>query len=224
MLALIILASGHTVPPITMPAVQGMLVPKATAMSGERARPGTALPTPSPRSEPIAPPVPPVKAPPSERAITLPQPEPIPAKAHAATSVGNSAAPVVPVASPRGDSLSGGAAKIERTETRDDRVAAVQAGLLGQYLAVVKERVESHRDYPSFARQSGHQGTVMLRVRIAADGGIGSIAVAQSSGYGTLDRAAVAAVKRAAPFKAPAGFGLREVTVEVPIVYRLTAS
>jgi protein TonB len=82
--------------------------------------------------------------------------------------------------------------------------------------------VEHNREYPAMARQQGLQGTVTVRVAIRGDGSIAAVTVASSSGHKGLDKAAVSAVRRSAPFKPPAGFGLGEVTVEIPIVYRLT--
>ena len=48
--------------------------------------------------------------------------------------------------------------------------------------------------YPSRARRLGIEGRVLLRVRIAADGSPERVLVLESSGHGSLDRAARAAV------------------------------
>lgn len=100
--------------------------------------------------------------------------------------------------------------------------AGKPAARLTEYLTVVKNMVENNREYPAMARQLGLQGTVTVRVTIRSDGSIGALTLVGSAGHNSLDKAARSAVKRSAPFKAPGGFGLGEVTVDIPIVYRLT--
>ncbi len=50
--------------------------------------------------------------------------------------------------------------------------------------------------YPERARRAGHEGTVLVEVEILADGSVGDVALHQSSGYRTLDRAATRAARR----------------------------
>jgi protein TonB len=50
-------------------------------------------------------------------------------------------------------------------------------------------------DYPLVARRRGWEGTVTLDIELRADGSVGEIAVAQSSGYPLLDEAARDTVK-----------------------------
>ena len=50
--------------------------------------------------------------------------------------------------------------------------------------------------YPSRARRAGHEGTCTVEVEIRADGTVGQVKLHQSSGYRSLDRAAIAAAKR----------------------------
>jgi protein TonB len=98
---------------------------------------------------------------------------------------------------------------------------AVEKSLLGDYLETVRRAVEMNKEYPSAARQLGQQGSVIIRVRILRDGHLAEAGVIASSGHRHLDRAAVAAVRRAAPLKAPAGFDLDDVVLEIPITFRL---
>lgn len=91
-----------------------------------------------------------------------------------------------------------------------------------EYLAGVRTRIEAAREYPAMARQMALQGTVVLRVVIAGDGSLTSVQVSASSGHASLDKAAMNAVRRASPFRAPAGYGLGQVSIEVPLVFRLT--
>lgn len=50
--------------------------------------------------------------------------------------------------------------------------------------------------YPSQARQNGQEGSVIIRVHIAADGSVSSLAVRRSSGYASLDEAALNGVRQ----------------------------
>ena len=75
--------------------------------------------------------------------------------------------------------------------------------------------------YPMEARKMGQQGTVVLSVRLTAEGTVEALAVKESSGYVLLDQAALRAVKRwqfqAGTFAGvPVGW-----PVEVPIEFRL---
>ncbi len=49
--------------------------------------------------------------------------------------------------------------------------------------------------YPAIARRMGWEGTVLLDVEVDADGHVGHVTVARSSGHTVLDRAAIDAVR-----------------------------
>jgi periplasmic protein TonB len=49
--------------------------------------------------------------------------------------------------------------------------------------------------YPARARRLGEQGTVTLRILVAADGSVANAEIAHSSGFDTLDRAALETVR-----------------------------
>jgi len=51
-------------------------------------------------------------------------------------------------------------------------------------------------EYPLLARQNGWEGTTTLRFELLADGTIGQVEIARSSGYPVLDTAAQAAIKQ----------------------------
>ncbi len=75
--------------------------------------------------------------------------------------------------------------------------------------------------YPLSARRSGEEGTVLLRVRVTADGAAAQVELDRSSGFALLDGAALDAV-RGWKF-VPARRGNRNVEdwVRVPVVFRL---
>ncbi len=49
--------------------------------------------------------------------------------------------------------------------------------------------------YPSDAKRAGHEGLVKVNVEVRADGSVGAVQLALSSGYDELDRAALSAAK-----------------------------
>jgi protein TonB len=76
-------------------------------------------------------------------------------------------------------------------------------------------------EYPRTARNRGWQGTVMLRVRVNAEGKPESVAIEQSCGHDMLDESAAAAVKAWRFVPAMRGETPEASTVLVPIVFAL---
>jgi protein TonB len=78
--------------------------------------------------------------------------------------------------------------------------------------------------YPVEARRGGVEGTVTLRVWVAADGAATRVEVDRSSGHRALDDAAVGAVKNWRFVPARRGDEAVEGLVTVPLVFRLDAA
>ncbi|WP_237758202.1 energy transducer TonB [Anaeromyxobacter sp. PSR-1] len=57
--------------------------------------------------------------------------------------------------------------------------------------------------YPPAAELMGWSGTVRVGFTILTDGSVADLRVVESSGHGVLDRAALAAVRKAAPYPRP---------------------
>ncbi len=77
-----------------------------------------------------------------------------------------------------------------RTLLRDETAVTKGIRTRARYL-------ESMRPpYPKRAREMGWEGTVVLRVEVKVDGTVGAVSVHRTSGYLTLDEAALIAVKR----------------------------
>jgi protein TonB len=76
-------------------------------------------------------------------------------------------------------------------------------------------------EYPRTARNRGWQGTVMLRVRVNAEGKPEAVAIEQSCGHDMLDESAAAAVKAWQFVPAMRGETPEASTVLVPIVFAL---
>ena len=75
--------------------------------------------------------------------------------------------------------------------------------------------------YPQEAKQRGYQGEVTLRVEVLASGQVGQIEIRRSSGYETLDRSALAAVKQWQFVSAKRGKESIPLWVNIPIKFRI---
>ncbi|AOS83358.1 hypothetical protein BIU88_03885 [Chlorobaculum limnaeum] len=98
---------------------------------------------------------------------------------------------------------------------------AIPASQSGNYLSIVRSRIEAKKHYPPFARSLQQEGAVIVNVVIGSDGAVISTSIVKSSGFSTLDNAALAAVRKAAPFPPPTGFGLGRLTVNIPLLFKL---
>lgn len=149
-------------------------------------------------ASPPAPPLPgPVGAPPAIEApppafisSTRPAPRPAPARAASMSepAVARRAVADASDAGPRGD---------PKAEAR--------------WAAAIRNAIARHQRYPAGARHSGRARVVMT---IRRDGALAGLSLAASSGSSALDRAALDAVRRAAPFP-PAPDALRQPSFTV---------
>jgi protein TonB len=90
------------------------------------------------------------------------------------------------------------------------------------YLDMVRLRIERHKGYPENARIRQIEGSVTVRFVIISGGDIRSAEVVKTSGKKALDRAALTAVKDAAPFpKAPTSLFKGDIPLELTIVFEL---
>ncbi len=115
-------------------------------------------------------------------------------------------------------------------DTADTRARKAAAGGKGQksdggsgasskYPGQVQVRVHRATRYPSSAR--GSDGEAHVTFTVAADGSVSRIALSRSSGNAALDDAALAAVRRAAPFPPiPEGAGRSSWTFSFPVAFR----
>jgi protein TonB len=93
----------------------------------------------------------------------------------------------------------------------------------GSYLEMVRLRIERYKKYPDIARIRNIEGRVTIRFVITSEGGVQGVMVAQRSGNKALDKAALKAVKDAAPFPKPPGHLFKgAVPLELTIVFELT--
>ncbi|MDP1946465.1 MAG: TonB family protein [Nitrospirota bacterium] len=85
----------------------------------------------------------------------------------------------------------------------------------------LRRRLAEIKRYPSAARLNGWEGKVVLRAVIRSDGHLSEVKVHRSSGYESLDNAAMEALRLVCPLHMTSTIGAAEVAVLVPMVYSL---
>lgn len=166
-------------------------------------------PEPVPMPEP-----PPVVIPEKEPEVTLPEPKPTPPPRVAPKpKVQQKPAPkkVAPPAAASGD----GSSAVPGNDATTSRASAGAVGAKPGYLR------NPHPAYPEDARAAGNQGTVMLFVKVDANGKVISVRVSGSSGFPSLDERARSTVANQWAFK-PAKAGGVAVASDVIIPIRFT--
>jgi periplasmic protein TonB len=198
-----------------------------------------AMPKPEPRPEPrIEPKIevkpearvePQPEPPPVERAESLPEPrtevrpEPQPVPRVEPLPPPVAAVPVqpVPVAVP----VPPLAASEPATLKKEPFVLSVEPRLLQMVGQSISKEIKRYQKYPPLAQRRGWEGTAEVLLQIAADGKVSRITLGKSSGRSVLDDEALNMVRRAAPLpQAPQNLRGRELTVTVPIVFKLQES
>jgi len=92
----------------------------------------------------------------------------------------------------------------------------------GDYFDMVRLKIESRKKYPESAREKQIQGRVVVRFLITGDGQISSLEIVKSSRHDVLDKAALEAVRNAAPFpRPPADLFKDALRVEITILFEL---
>lgn len=100
---------------------------------------------------------------------------------------------------------------------------APEPGLAAEVRRIIRLRLAGEFHYPVLARRRGWEGEVVLAFRVDADGRIGNVKVANSSGFGLLDSAARDALLRVATVAL--ADGQRPGTpldLTLPVIYRLS--
>jgi len=92
---------------------------------------------------------------------------------------------------------------------------------LQAYLAALRARIEKKKRYPRSARRAGVSGRVRVRFHLSAGGILERVAVVASSGYESLDQAAVRAVREALPIRPPTGVDVGSSNMEIVINFNL---
>ena len=192
------------------PSPEPMVVPKPEPRPEARIEPEIEIepePTIEPRPEP--PPVAQVEPPPVP--VAQPRIEPVTPPVQPPTPV---AAPVPPPAPPQPVALKA-----------EPSVSPVEPHLLLIFGQSISREIKRYQKYPPLAQRRGWEGTAEVLLQIAADGKVTSITLGKSSGRSVLDEEALNMVRRASPLpQAPQNLRGRELTVTVPIVFKLQES
>ena len=93
-----------------------------------------------------------------------------------------------------------------------------------QWRARLEQALQQGKRYPSGARRMGQTGTVVVHLRIAADGSLQHCTLHHSSGFKVLDHAAEQLVRTVAQALASQSSPGRPAELRIPIVYELTES
>ncbi|SIQ30794.1 protein TonB [Rhizobium sp. RU20A] len=101
---------------------------------------------------------------------------------------------------------------------RGQRQQAAGNAAVSNYPGKVRARLTRALRYPPGAARGGIKGDAQVRFTVRADGQVASISLARSTGSPILDEAALAAVRRAAPFpKIPEGAGRDSWAFTIPL-------
>lgn len=93
---------------------------------------------------------------------------------------------------------------------------------LGEYGNLLGRAIAKHKSYPRIAQQRGHQGDVLLDLKLDGNGNVLSAKIKQGSGYDSLDKQALEMVRKASPFPAPpASLRNRTFNITVPVSFKL---
>lgn len=107
-----------------------------------------------------------------------------------------------------------------RQGERRTQTASLGNADISNYRGKVHRRLSRALRYPAEARRRNLRGEVFVRFVITANGGVGRISVIRSSGSPVLDNAAIATVKRAAPFPPiPDGAGRSTWSFDAPLSF-----
>lgn len=82
-------------------------------------------------------------------------------------------------------------------------------------------RIEELKRYPTLARTNHWEGKVVVSAVIRDDGEVTGVQIAETSGRTVLDEEAVAVMKKASPLRLKHPLGQRQITILIPISYRL---
>ncbi|ABA89628.1 periplasmic energy transduction protein, TonB-related protein [Syntrophotalea carbinolica DSM 2380] len=96
------------------------------------------------------------------------------------------------------------------------------ASALAGYLNAIRARVDAAKRYPQMAQQRRQEGVATVTFRLTPDGRLaGTPTVTRSSGYRQLDKAALRAVNRGAPYPAFPLDPRQMKALEIPVKFYL---
>lgn len=98
----------------------------------------------------------------------------------------------------------------------------VDRGALEGYIGQVQRIIEGAKRYPEASRRAGREGKVKVQFTIFRDGKVGNIKLLTRTPYPNLNKEAMDAVERAAPFSGlPDSYGEKSVSLILPFRFEL---
>jgi len=94
-------------------------------------------------------------------------------------------------------------------------IGAGQSSAMHNYFSQVAQHLSRHKRFPPQAREAGQRGVATVSFAVDGSGNVGTISLALSSGFASLDEESQAMVKRASPFPAPPNGQSMNFTVPV---------
>ena len=96
------------------------------------------------------------------------------------------------------------------------------SGARAGYAAIIQRRIEDVKEYPKSSEKSGRQGVLKVQFTILKDGQLDNVSLLTKTEYPELNQAAMAAVKRAAPFAGiPDSIMKQSLKVVLPIRFQI---
>ncbi len=100
--------------------------------------------------------------------------------------------------------------------------AAPDAGNVDQYRIALMGAAKRYKRYPTQAVENGWTGKVEVRLVVARDGGVDSVRVKNSSGYGILDDQALDMIRKAEGVTPiPPALQGRQFSIDIPVIFDL---
>lgn len=220
------LAAGAVPPTQRLEVVLGWAAPEPVPPPPQPATapPPAPPPLPSPRLRPAEPPRPKAAPPPQAPAKVFDsaplQSAPAVALPQASVTPAAPAAPVVAAVAPAPPAPE----VVVPTHSAPVASAVVDDHRYQQWRTRLEQTLLQSKRYPSAARRMGQSGTVVVHLRMAADGSLLHCRLHDSSGFKVLDQAAeqlVRSVAQSIGVQEPPG---RATDLRIPIVYELTES
>jgi len=101
-------------------------------------------------------------------------------------------------------------------------VQPIDNNALGEYGGLLGRAIAKHKSYPKIAQIRGHQGDVLLDLKLDGDGNVLSAKIKEGSGFESLDKQALEMVRKASPFPAPPdSLRNRTFNITVPVSFKL---
>lgn len=177
-------------------------------------------PKPVEKPKPIEKPVEKPKPKPTPKPVKKPEPEPEQQVAQVAPPAQPSPpTPTPPAAQPSSAPSSNIKSNLPPSgaETVGEFNFATSAG--DERFSKIQKAIQKHHKYPKRAQKMRHQGVVEVSFLYKKDGTVRDVKVIKSSGYETLDEAAVELINRAAPDFPTLD---RDYVIKIPVSYKLT--